>query len=1438
MPTLLEWFGSHIDNDNYTEIKHAEVLHVHVDKQSSSMELTLGLPSLVSRANLILYGQKLSELFSISRVKLIPRYSPELFNAGYLHELVIGLRESGFPANGFFEGASAEFKDNKLKITLAAKGAEFLLNSDCPNKLKHIIRGEFGLETEVEICEGEICTTTEIPKSRDIVKLARKQIEQTAKNQGSEKTANGKAPATTIKTIKFDLSGTPIVGDSMELLRGREIRNSPMRIADVDEQSGIVTVWGDIFAIDKFETRNGKVIFSISFTDYTSSNIAKVFADNYEDPIASLNVGDTIILSGEASYDKYERDVTIRPFDIAKVQKEEVTDNAKEKRVELHLHTNMSAMDAITPVNKLIKRAHKWGHKAIAITDHGVVQAFPEAMDTARALNSNGGDFKVLYGVEAYFVNDTVPIVIGNHDITFDKAFVVFDTETTGLTPRSERMTEIGAVKLINGEVTDVFQTFVDPEKAVPANITELTGITDKMLVGAPSEKDALQAFYDFCGDDSVLVAHNAPFDMGFINAAARRNKMEREFTSIDTVAISRGIYKELSNHKLNNIAKHLKLGDFRHHRASDDARVLGEIFTNMLEKLKEEYSIDKISQINTALSDTDPTKMRPYHQIIIAKNETGLKNLYKLISLSHLDYYYRTPRIPKSELVKHREGLIIGSACEAGELYGAVRDGKPWNELRKIAEFYDFLEIQPIANNYFMIRKGMVPNEETLREFNRTIVKLGEYLKIPVVATGDVHFEKPEDSIFREILMSGLGFSDEEQPPLYLKTTNEMLEEFAYLGEEKAYEVVVTNTNKIADMVDSIIPIPNGTYTPTIEGADEDLQKITWDKVKEVYGENPPDIVTERLEKELKSIISNGFAVLYIIAQKLVWKSEEDGYLVGSRGSVGSSFAATMAGISEVNPLKPHYNCPKCKYTEFTEDNSVGSGFDLPEKDCPVCGTRLHGDGHDIPFETFLGFDGDKQPDIDLNFSGEYQATAHRYTEELFGSSHVFKAGTISTVADKTAYGFVKKYLEEKQLTVHKAEENRLSIGCTGVKRTTGQHPGGMVVIPNSKEVYDFTPVQHPADSRDSGVVTTHFDFNSLADTILKLDILGHDVPTLYKYLEDMTGVKIEDVPMSDEKVYSLFTSPEALGVTEAEIDCDTGTLAIPEMGTGFVRQMLVEAKPKGFADLLQISGLSHGTDVWLGNAQELIKDGTCDISEVIGTRDSIMVYLMQKGLPPGMAFQIMEITRKGKATKLLTEEHFKAMRENNVPEWYIDSCMKIKYMFPKAHAAAYVTAAIRLCWFKIYHPLAFYAAIFTVRGADFDAESAMLGIETVRQRMKDLSALGNDRTAKETDTLNTMQITYEMLARGIEILPVDLYKSSAKTYKIEDGKLRLPFSAIKGVGDNAAASLEKIAKEGGFVSQGDLQYRAGVSKTVIENLADIGALDGLPETSQITLF
>lgn len=1452
MKTLGEVFDSQFGIKLPQQISQGELTQLNINKQARLITLTVKFNGLVER-NTLFDTEKLITKTLAYHTVIKPHFPTELFSADYFPQLYAAVRRDIPSINGTLNNAEVRFENNTLTINLLNGGKTLLDSKGFDKALIKLVSEEFNLYISVnytgtfEVEENSEEYKAAIQDAQE--KINRENLQKAAEFyqeevETAEKREEKHAENTTVEIeVREGKFATPqIIQSSIRPLYGRSIRGKMIPISSISGDSGRIVVWGDVFDIEKKVTKSGdKNIFTIDITDYTGSTTAKVFNSIKESAVVdNIKKGDTIVVQGDVEYDKYAGELVVNARSIGTAQKVKVVDNAEKKRVELHMHTNMSQMDAVTSAGDLVNRAYQWGHKAVAITDHGVAQAFPDAMKAADKINKDEEKIKIIYGVEAYFMDDLVESVKGDADTGFDGTFICFDIETTGLSAARDKITEIGAVKVENGVITDTFSTFANPEMPIPQKITQLTGITDDMVKDAPSQSEAVGAFLEFAGDN-VLVAHNAPFDTSFIAKACEDMGREYNYTSIDTVAISRAILTDIKNCKLDTVAKFLRLGDFNHHRATDDAEMLARIFINLCQRLTDDYGITKTNDINTKIAGGDFKKLPTYHQIILVKNKTGLKNLYRLISYSHLNYFYKKPRIPKSELVKYREGLIIGSACCAGQLYMAILEGKPWGELKQIASFYDYLEIQPAGNNSFMIRDGRFNSVDELHEIDRTIIKLAKELGKPVCATCDVHFMDPTDSEFRKILMAGQGFKDaEQQAPLYFRTTAEMLKEFEWLGKDKAYEYVVENPNKIADMCEYIRPIPKGTFPPNIEGAQEQLIDITWKRAKEKYGDPLPEIVKARLDKELNSITTYGFSVLYMTAQKLVADSEAHGYLVGSRGSVGSSFVATMSGISEVNPLCPHYVCPNCKHSEFITDGSYGSGFDMPPKNCPECGTLMDQDGHEIPFETFLGFKGDKVPDIDLNFSGEYQSKSHRYTEELFGKNNVFKAGTISTVAEKTALGFVKKFAQERGLVMHKAEEKRLAIGCTGVKRTTGQHPGGMVVVPRTNDVYDFCPVQHPANDVNSDNITTHFDFHSIHDTITKLDELGHDVPTIYHYLELYTGIPVMKVSMSDPEVMSLFTSPKALGVTEEDIDSKTGTFSLPECGTSFVRGMLVEAQPKTFTDLLQIAGLSHGTDVWLGNAQELIHNGTCTISEVIGTRDSIMTYLMHKGLEPGMAFKIMEIVRKGNATKLLTEEHFKAMREHNVPEWYIDSCMKIKYMFPKAHAAAYMIATLRLGWYKVHKPVEYYAAYFTVRSENLDGAIAMQGHQAVRDKMNNIKQKQSvhEATAKDEAEFQTLQIVNEMMARKIEFLPVDIYKSEAKMFKVEDGKIRLPFSSLPGVGGAAADSLAETGKHTEYLSIEDMQIKTKVTKAVIETLKDVGVLKDLPESSQMSLF
>lgn len=1211
-----------------------------------------------------------------------------------------------------------------------------------------------------------------------------------------------------------------------DVIKGKSIAGQVRTIKELGDLEKGAVFEGEIYASDVRKTKNKKIIQTFALHDRTASILCKVFWES-EDEI--LKNGTCIRVKADIMMDEYSREITANLKDISKSKLSKRKDEAEEKRVELHLHTNMSSMDAIERVKDIVKTAKEFGHKAVAITDHGVVQAFPDAMDQGKK-----SDIKIIYGVEGYLVDDTVDILREYNHLGLDQDFVVFDIETTGLSSKTDKITEIGAVKISGGKIVAEYNQLVNPERRLSAKIVELTGITDEMLVDQPTIDQVLPEFMDFAGD-AMFVAHNSDFDTGFIRHNCEQLGLPYQQKAIDTIAISRALLSDLKSHKLNLVAKRLGVRLDNHHRAVDDAKATAEIFLKFLEMFKEN-GIETLNQVNQKYVDNDYKSKRPNHVTILAKNETGLKNLYKIISDSHIHHFYKTPRILKSILNRHREGLLIGSACEAGQVYQAVLNNRPEGEIDKIVSYYDYLEIMPLANNEFMLHKNIVETEEDLQNINREIIRLGQKHSKIVVATGDVHYIEKNDAVIRDVLKASQKSyaKEKDNGSLYFRTTEEMLAEFAYLGPETARQVVIDNTSAIADMIENIKPVPDGTFPPEIEGSDIELREMCFSKAKRIYGEELPEIVEKRLEKELNSIIGNGYAVMYIIAQKLVTKSIADGYLVGSRGSVGSSFAATMSDITEVNPLPPHYICPSCKYSDFIEDGSVGVGMDLPDKKCPKCGADLYKEGHDIPFEVFLGFKGDKEPDIDLNFAGEYQGRAHKYTEELFGSDNVFRAGTIGTVAEKTAFGYVMNYLETHEVRTNTATTLTLRDKSTGVKRTTGQHPGGVMIVPHYKDIYDFTPIQHPANDASSGVLTTHFDYNSISGRILKLDILGHDVPTIIRMLEDFTGINAVEIPLDDKETMKLFTSAKALGCDLSAINCETGTLGIPEFGTRFVRQMLLDTKPTTFAELIRISGLSHGTDVWIGNAQDLVKKNIATLKDVISTRDDIMNYLIQKGLDPLMSFKIMENVRKGKG---LTDEHIAAMQEKQVPPWYIESCQKIKYMFPKAHASAYVTMSFRIAYCKLHHKEAFYATYFTTKASSFDLEIISKGADNILENIKYLEAKGNEATEKEKDLVTILESAYEMCQRGVELLNVDIYQSDATKFKLVDKKLLPPLVSVPGLGDTVA---RKIQEEAGneFISLEDFRKRTKASKTVVEMLQKQGCLSGLPESNQLSFI
>ena len=1239
--------------------------------------------------------------------------------------------------------------------------------------------------------------------------------------------------------------------DNPDVIFGRDFEEETIRIEQIMGEMGEVVIRGQILSMDERPIRGEKTILMFSITDFTDTIMVKMFCkDEYLKEIKDGGIakGAFLKIKGVTTIDRFDSELTIGSvIGIKKIPSFVSTrmDTSPVKRVELHCHTKMSDMDGVSDVKDIIKRAMKWGHKALAITDHGDVQAFPDANHAI----GKDDDFKIIYGMEAYLVDDLKGLVENPMGQTFADSFVVFDLETTGFSAAKNKIIEIGAVKVVNGSITERFSTFVNPKVPIPYEIEQLTHITDDMVLDAPMIHEILPQFMEFC-QNAVMVAHNADFDMSFIRHNCDLLGLECEKTVLDTVALARVLLPSLNRFKLNTIAKALNISLENHHRAVDDAACTAEIFIKFVEMLRER-GIETMENLEQMESYTEESirKLPSYHAIMLAQNDIGRVNLYRLVSDSHIKYYNRRPKIPKSEFMKYREGILLGSACEAGELYRTLLRGSTQEEVARIVQFYDYLEIQPLGNNAFMLRSDKEPieSEEDLKDINRQIVELGEQFNKLVVATCDVHFLDPEDSIYRSIIMAGKGFDDaDQQAPLFLRTTEEMLKEFEYLGSEKAEEVVIENTNKIANMCEKISPVRPDKCPPVIENSDGMLREICYTRAHEIYGEELPPVVVERLERELNSIISNGFAVMYIIAQKLVWKSNEDGYLVGSRGSVGSSFVATMAGITEVNPLSPHYICSNCHYVDFDSELVKGyagkAGCDMPDRNCPHCGQKLMKEGFDIPFETFLGFKGNKEPDIDLNFSGDYQSKAHKYTEVIFGDGQTFRAGTIGTLADKTAFGYVKHYYEERGVPKRNCEIDRIVQGCVGVRRTTGQHPGGIIVLPLGENIYSFTPVQHPANDMTTDIITTHFDYHSIDHNLLKLDILGHDDPTMIRMLQDLTGVDPQTIPLDSPEVMSLFQNTSALGIEPEDIGgCKLGALGIPEFGTDFAMQMLIDTKPQAFSDLVRIAGLSHGTDVWLGNAQTLIQEGKATISTAICTRDDIMTYLIGKGLDSEEAFTIMERVRKGAVANGKCKEwpeYKQDMLDHGVPDWYVWSCEKIKYMFPKAHAAAYVMMAWRIAWCKVFYPLAYYAAFFSIRATSFNYELMCQGKERLEHHMHEYERRKDELSKKEQDTYKDMRIVQEMYARGFEFLPIDLYRAKAHHFQIIDDKLMPSISTIDGLGDKAADAVVEAAKDGKFLSRDDFRQRTKVSKTVIDKMVELGILSDLPESNQLSLF
>ena len=1424
---FLEMFFEYQPNEPLrAALLQAAVSHAEIDQESKTISLTVSLPAYLPAKDLQEAEQALCGLYGLNRVTIKPRYPDSELQKLDGAELSRVLIARYSPAVASLAGCTWELAEGESTLFLRANGKD-ALKPHLPAAEQYIFE-RFGVRTQIRIVAGN-------------------ELEGEALFAETERLR--REAARDLPAVPAAISGGKKTEQPPSMIYGKPFKGAAvsMREITLEQQGERVIIEGKIFAVEHREiNKRAATVIGFDMTDYTSSvRISDFMKGDTAKPItdAIQKPGMWVRVQGKVDYDNYAKELVIRPYAIARMDAPKREDTAAEKRVELHLHTTMSMMDALTKTGEAVATAARWGHKAIAITDHGVASSFPDALKASKnKVAGTDQNIKILYGCEGYYVNDVDDriAVHGEKNMPLDGEFVAFDLETTGLSAEKEVITEIGAVILRDGEVVDTFQTFVDPKRPLEPKIVELTGITDAMLRGAPDIAEALPDFLHFCGD-RPLVAHNADFDVGFLTAACERLNIPFEPTYIDTLVLSQNLMPHLSKHKLNIVADALSLPDFNHHRASDDALTCGYLYLRFA-KMLQERGLSDIQSINADMVSLRAggkiTDRRAKHIIVFAKNQMGLRNLYHLISDAHLKYFKRNPRMPKSRLMELREGLIIGSACEAGELFQAVLAHKSHAELKRIASFYDFLEIQPLSNNRFLLAEGLAESEEQLRDFNRTIVQLGEALGKPVCATGDVHFLNPEDEIYRRILLATKGFPDcDRENPLYFRTTDEMLEEFSYLGAEKAFEVVVTNPNRIADMCDTIRPVPHNLFAPKIENSVEDLKSLVYGKMHRLYGENPPEIVTKRVETELHDIITCHYDVIYMSAQKLVQNSLEHGYLVGSRGSVGSSLVAYMSGITEVNSLPAHYRCPNCKYCSFEVPEGINCGADLPDAVCPECGEKLDKDGFNIPFETFLGFGGNKVPDIDLNFSGEYQSKAHAYCVEMFGASHVFRAGTIGTVADKTAFGYVKKYLAERNRTVSRAEENRLAMGCVDVRRTTGQHPGGLVVIPQENEIWDFCPVQHPADDIHTDIITTHFEYHSMEENLLKLDMLGHDDPTMIRMMEDLTHVNAQKIPLDDKDTMSIFVSSKVLGYENDPILGPTGAVAIPEFGTTFVRGMLVDTKPDQFDTLIRLSGFSHGTDVWLGNAKDLILSGTATVGQAIGCRDDIMLYLIKCGMPEQRAFKIMEAVRKGRG---LPEGAEQEMIDHGVPDWYIGSCKKIQYLFPKAHAAAYVMMAFRIAWFKVHHPLAFYAAYFYRRSQKdgFDAVMMTHGMETVKAHIKAISN-NPDRTAKDDDLLTTLEVCYEFYLRGFAFADIDLYESHAIRFVIKDGKLLPPFVAVSGLGESAAWDICNGREGKQFVSIEEFSAACPkVSKTHIEKLKEAGAFGNLPDTSQITLF